>query len=47
MNIEEIDILSMENLLKIKGGIWCYDSTTDTWYWIGARGVEPKLPLNM
>lgn len=33
MKIIELDILSKEELVSVKGGGWYYDPTTDEWHW--------------
>lgn len=47
MNIEEMEFLSKESLLLIKGGRWYYDKKADEWYWIETNSLEPDSPEEM
>lgn len=33
-DMENLELLSEEELSEIKGGYWYYDESTDKWYWI-------------
>lgn len=47
MSVREFEILSMEDLSKIKGGNWYYDEATDTWYWIEPNILDLDSTENM
>lgn len=36
-----IETLSQEEMQTVKGGIWVYDKTTDTWKWIEKYSLDP------
>ena len=36
-----IETLSQEEMQTVKGGIWIYDKTTDTWIWIEKYSLDP------
>lgn len=36
-----IETLSQEEMQTIKGGIWIYDKTTDSWKWIDKYSLDP------
>ena len=36
-----IETLSQEEMQTVKGGIWVYDKTTDSWKWIERLNLDP------
>ena len=40
MCTKNLEILPLEELALIKGGIWVYDSETDEWYWIEPNDLD-------
>lgn len=36
-----IETLSQEEMQTVKGGIWIYDKTTDSWKWIDKYSLDP------
>lgn len=40
MCTKNLEILPMEELALIKGGIWVYDSNTGEWYWTEPNDLD-------